>query len=937
MKKTLFYIFVIGLTAANVCSQEFTFTTTTANTVASRSTIDMPGLAGNSHAIIVATPTGNTARLNTHPIGAWYYNGKWSIFNTDHATMPAGLSYKIQIFSTPDATHFLHVLSRENINGTATYIDNPALNDNPSAQLRIFQNYAPDYRSPYYLNSSEAVVAYSTATGKWHISNSNGKPLYPGVAYNVVVVSAGIPSSTNSLTKPAESPVSTVTTVTPTPSTLPTPLTSSRPARTDVRSAQLAMSRLNEFPKKGLPAAASIPTENLDLAAITMARLISARGEQALPTLLAALQTAGFTVLDSKGKVLLKPVGMGQGLGFYDFEAVGSLKLADRGVTIALDKLASTIVRETPQLSSERFASFILREVKDHAENSQNANLRFWGRLIIELGKSSSQPHDLTSAAPNEIKLTVLQASLILRRLQGDLYALRKKTTGSYRSTPLLRDMVVKAGWSYASYMPISNETLDGPCNVGGDTALILDAAAIPTTTYNGWAMGEMAKVYPALDKVSQGVAVANIALAWGKLVSALSAIKGEITVQNLRPLVRTKNSVPGDRRLMIARVWNEVSDLELLNCLRPAYNLVTGLDFNLPTSGPLSDVAIEWLFEGDNEIRVIDAATQNLQSFVAFEAPSRDSPVTERNSNPSRQVTDEKGLSKMWLVGLPKVPAVVYQKKPMEVAKEAKVLVRVTLKSAKDFTQNWIDIGATAIGLATGGPIGLLGAAAEIGYRLPFDAARATIPVIDHEPCDGQWVGTVTYTVIRGGEATTTTHPPNPGTGYLGGTTTLDQSVTLSGTATVASKTGLNSVTNAKADEITTQTSNHKSRVYCNKDVGTKTVSSGGTLTHTASGSTKTPINVQINTQNDYYMIIFKPPNIKTTLNSNRTGYVDGCPGQKGGEPTNTTSQTEYGVDIVSARAAYGEDPNVLSGSKTIERAGETVTITWNLQRCGG
>jgi hypothetical protein len=238
------------------------------------------------------------------------------------------------------------------------------------------------------------------------------------------------------------------------------------------------------------------------------------------------------------------------------------------------------------------------------------------------------------------------------------------------------------------------------------------------------------------------------------------------------------------------------------------------------------------------------------------------------------------------------------------------------------------MDAVATVSTLASG--------AAEVGYRVPFVAASTIVPVIDHEPCDGQWVGTVTYTVIRSG-VTTTTHPPNPGTGYLGGTTTLDQAVTLSGKATVASKTGQKSITNAKADEITTLTGNHKSRVYCGKDVGTKTVSSGGTQTATASGSTMTLVDVSINLQNDHYKIAIKPPNISTTLNTNRSGYLDGCPGQKGGEPSNTTSQTEYGADYISGQAAYGEDRNVLSGSETIKRAGETVTITWNLRRCGG
>ena len=76
---------LIALTAINsFAQQEFTLTTTKANLVASKALIEMSGLPGNSDAIIVATPIDDTERLNPHPIGAWYYNNKWNIFNSNY-------------------------------------------------------------------------------------------------------------------------------------------------------------------------------------------------------------------------------------------------------------------------------------------------------------------------------------------------------------------------------------------------------------------------------------------------------------------------------------------------------------------------------------------------------------------------------------------------------------------------------------------------------------------------------------------------------------------------------------------------------------------------------------------------------------------------------------------------------------------------------------
>ena len=196
-------LFAFTLTAPNVFTQEFTLTTTNANITSSRASIDMPGLTGNPLAIIVATPLGNTAELNTHPIGAWYYNDKWNLFNSNHNVMPPGAKYKIQFFTTRGPNQFLHVMTQQNIGSEGSYIDNPALNNNPNARVQILQNHAPDVRTPYNLNRFEARAAYSSAAGRWYIANINGEPLGRGGAYNIVVTSG---STVGSNTNPNQNP-----------------------------------------------------------------------------------------------------------------------------------------------------------------------------------------------------------------------------------------------------------------------------------------------------------------------------------------------------------------------------------------------------------------------------------------------------------------------------------------------------------------------------------------------------------------------------------------------------------------------------------------------------------------------------------------------------------------------------------------------------------
>ncbi len=469
--------------------------------------------------------------------------------------------------------------------------------------------------------------------------------------------------------------------------------------------------------------------QTLDWAAEGMAQQISKSDEQSLSVLLAALQTAGFSIVDEKGTVLRRPPGdsTGQGLGFYDFEAEGSLKLDSLGISISLEHLAGTITKETPQISALQFAELLMTDLRTQADNSNNVNLRFWARLIIELGKYSAQPVDLMTASASHITLTVLQTSLLNKRLQGDIYTLeaRLKRTAMIHPPVFQRHLIVPALWEMND-VPLVHLASDSsigslPCSLSGDEALILDGAANILSFGNGRLMEllehlDIAGMGNTLGKLSSGLNKVNAVLSWGKLVAAVTMLKGEITVNN-PPLIRTLNSVPGEKRLITAKIWSEVGKKQLLNCSRTALNIATGLDFNLPSEGPVADTVVGWDFASDKEAK-----------FVRFESP----PGKDRN--PLRQVTDNNGISQMWLVGASKIPAVVYQKNPKKVTKTATVLLSVTLKSSKDFIQNWIDIG----GVALGGLAGIPGSIAEIGFRLPYITARAIIPVIDHEPFYG-------------------------------------------------------------------------------------------------------------------------------------------------------------------------------------------------------
>lgn len=185
--KTISFYFLTVLAVKSHAQQEFTLTTAAANITSAQALINLPELNGNPSAIIVASPLGNTNVLNTHPLGVWYYSGKWYLFNSDFSPMLPGLIYKIRYFLSPGTNQFLHLITQQNLGAEGSYIDNPELNNKPNAQFTIFQNHSPDIRPGSWRNPNEAKAAYNTSSGKWYITNINGQPLQKGCAYNIVI------------------------------------------------------------------------------------------------------------------------------------------------------------------------------------------------------------------------------------------------------------------------------------------------------------------------------------------------------------------------------------------------------------------------------------------------------------------------------------------------------------------------------------------------------------------------------------------------------------------------------------------------------------------------------------------------------------------------------------------------------------------------------
>ena len=159
--------------------------------------LNIPELDNNPSAIIMATPLlENNINLNPHPIAAYYTGKQWSIINVDQVKMPEGSKFTVEYYPSADQNHFQYIIKKEDLlkDGSAL-IDHRALNDNPNARLRFFQNWSPQIRGGI-ANRDDINMQYNNEFGKWQISNISKKPLVEKMTYNIII-SDGSNANTN--------------------------------------------------------------------------------------------------------------------------------------------------------------------------------------------------------------------------------------------------------------------------------------------------------------------------------------------------------------------------------------------------------------------------------------------------------------------------------------------------------------------------------------------------------------------------------------------------------------------------------------------------------------------------------------------------------------------------------------------------------------------
>ncbi len=154
------------------------------NTSGNYTDIDNPATNNKPDAILQVTVNWAPHEVyNDHPIGVWYHNNRWSIFNQDLVGMLNQAAFNVQVLNASRSA-FIHSATRANSYDNYTDIDSSKTNGKPSALVFITPNWAPRH---VYDNHSIGVWYHS----KWSIFHQDGTPIRRKTAYNVQVLKTG--------------------------------------------------------------------------------------------------------------------------------------------------------------------------------------------------------------------------------------------------------------------------------------------------------------------------------------------------------------------------------------------------------------------------------------------------------------------------------------------------------------------------------------------------------------------------------------------------------------------------------------------------------------------------------------------------------------------------------------------------------------------------
>jgi len=674
-----------------------------------------------------------------------------------------------------------------------------------------------------------------------------------------------------------------------------------------------------------LPEASRKPDGKPDVVAASLAKTIAAGDDQSLPALVTAIMTAGFGVRDSDGGVT-QTVQPGQGLIFDAWEIAAMAKMYGERRTVELSYLCDGI-RAIPELKQAPLEKIIIDGIRKQS-SSEQPELRFWARFIVELGKRSAEPYDLLNPAHEKrIRLDAIQNALILRRLMGDLQVVGQRGKQAVkRSDQPARE--IKVAYAHASQQQ--------PCRQSEIESIVNDLEATLSTFGFGelmsWINEKIGGTAGELfEKYGKFINVANLILAYAKFIATYAALETEITIEN-PPLERIKTMGSGHQRNLTAKVTMNIGKWQQVNCFRWLLNYGTGMDFSLMNDGPMEGVTVNWHITQGGFADYYHSGDRSAQ-LVQFKGTGRRIQDAGTSAgigstavgNLTSTKTDAEGKARIILEG-------AYRPKEVppphsEVMKTAAVMTTVKVKGG-EIKGDAVDLLGHLLG-------GALTIPAELLYRTDWaSTATLEVPVRDWETCESNsWEGTITYTKKF---ENTIVNDNEKGRDETIQKEHYTATITFGGER-LSSSSGIVNVLNGNTVTTASYYEQYKSK-------GKRACNRPTERTMDLSGDSQSSASVSVMREPDgRYRVYYQVPTVSVEGQFVTSWRLEGdCRNPYQAKSGGNKSLMSRGIDIhpvVIEGVIDPKNPNVLKGSKTetVERNGGTMTLTveWDISHC--
>jgi hypothetical protein len=737
------------------------------------------------------------------------------------------------------------------------------------------------------------------------------------------------------------------------------------------------------FDESRLPAALPVGEDDPDLLAETLAAAVSAGDASSTAALVAAIEAAGYDIREDDGQTLRAAPAARQGLALDAWEVAACAKLYGSGYGVGLDRLAESLARAMPALHDAPLGDVLLQGIRDSAK-SANPALRFWAKFITELGRRAPAPYDLLSDATSPaVRLDPVQTLFVVSRLAGDLaWFGRPAKSGGLRGRVAPDGLGTerrlgnaRGGPSWLIADVFAAEEPPAPCSLTEIQGLVTDYAAVGGSVAFGQLASYLEKLGgPALAEYAERAASANVVLTVLKFLASYAALDVSIRIDG-QPLVRTRTTVPGDRRTLTATVRVNTGKWQGFNCVRQVFN-TAGLDFSLPADGPVSNVKVTWTISeggGPSGLAAVLQTAGQLQEILTGKAPADPTAMvyledTHRNAAMDGiSYTNTAGETSTFVVGMPREED-LSQRKVMKLSTRAAVAVDVQMKPTRLESKTAVgatigDMAAAVIAGLSGDLPGLLATTtAESLYRAQwYQSDPFAFEVVDWTPCTLAWVGTITITRtldkhedktesvtdaagnVLGSEHTTSVTRANETSTF-----TLSPNRTESGSL-VRMTYAMSEASFVKAvgPPLTGACGNGLSQVLgTRRDVAIRARSAQGAGETVGFAEVDLPENatmasLRIVTRDSDARV---PISIKELRSD--PWQITGCPGgpssgNQWGGPSETHAMAEsgFGANLVPDSVPVDpKHPDELRGTtQATDSDGSVRTIVWNLRRCGG